>query len=147
MSKIEDFLTAAEEAEVVEAIRLAEKNTSGEIRVHLEKHTSIDLHKRAIEVFFALKMDNTKDRNGVLIYVAVNDKKFAIYGDKGINEKVPSNFWDSTKDSIIENLKKGKNKVALVEGITKAGEQLKTHFPYQIDDIDELSNDISKGAL
>ncbi len=145
MSKVEDFLTDAEEAEVVEAIQLAEKNTSGEIRVHLEKSTSTDIIKHAVEVFFALDMDNTKDRNGVLIYIAVKDKKFAIYGDRGINEKVEANFWETTKNCIQENLKQGKHKQALIEGIAMAGEQLKKHFPYHKNDTNELSNEISKG--
>jgi uncharacterized membrane protein len=147
MSKVEDFLSAAEESEVVEAIRLAEKNTSGEIRVHLEKSTSIAIFDRAVEVFHLLKMDNTKDKNGVLIYVAVKDKKFVIYGDQGIHEKVSDNFWDTTKDIILENFKKGNNKKALVEGIKMAGEQLKKHFPYLENDSNELSDEISKENL
>jgi uncharacterized membrane protein len=145
MSKVEEFLSKAEESEIVEAIRLAEKNTSGEIRVHLEKKTSIAPVERAVEVFYRLKMDKTKDSNGVIIYVAVKSKLFAIYGDKGINEKVGTDFWDSTKEVMTTNFKKGNNKQALVDGITKAGEQLKKYFPYQDDDINELSNEISKG--
>ncbi len=145
MSKVEAFLSKEEEAEVVEAIRLAEKNTSGEIRVHLEKETSIAPIERAVVVFNELKMDNTQDRNGVIIYVAVKSKQFAIYGDKGINEKVADDFWNSTKDIMLANFKNGNNKQALVDGITSAGEQLKKHFPYQSDDTDELSNEISIG--
>lgn len=145
MSKVEDFLTKAEELEVVEAIRLAEKNTSGELRVHIEKETSIAPIDRAVEVFNLLEMANTKDRNGVLIYVAVESKKFAIYGDKGINEKVTDNFWNCTKDIMLNHFKANNNKQALVDGIHNAGEQLKKHFPFQDDDTDELSNEISKG--
>lgn len=145
MSKVEDFLTKSEEDEIVEAIRLAEENTSGEIRVHLEKETSIAPIKRAVEVFHKLKMENTKDKNGVLIYVAVKSKQFAICGDKGINEKVPSDFWNSTKDVMLNHFKNGNNKQALVDGILKAGEQLKSYFPHQDDDVNELSNEISKG--
>jgi uncharacterized membrane protein len=145
MSKVEDFLTKAEEAEVVEAIRLAEKNTSGEIRVHLEKKTPIAPIERAVEVFHELKMNETQLRNGVIIYVAVKSKQFAIYGDQGINEKVTDNFWNCTKDIMVAHFKNGKNKQALVDGIFNTGEQLKKHFPYQSDDSDELSNEISKG--
>lgn len=145
MSKIEKFLSTQDESEVVEAIRLAEKNTSGEIRVHIEKSTSIDLFERAMEVFYMLKMDNTIDKNGVLIYVAVKDKKFLIYGDQGINDKVPTDFWDSTKDIILENFKIGNNKEALVKGIKMAGDQLQKHFPYLENDENELSDEISKG--
>lgn len=145
MSKVEDFLSKTEEAEVVEAIRLAEENTSGEIRVHIEKETSIAPIDRAVEVFSMLKMENTKDRNGVIIYVAVKSKQFAIYGDQGINEKVADDFWNTTKDIMLDHFKNGNNKQALVEGILNAGQQLKQHFPYQDDDVNELSNEISKG--
>jgi uncharacterized membrane protein len=147
MSKIETFLSKSEEAEVVEAIRLAEENTSGEIRVHLEKETSIAPFERAVEVFHNLKMENTKDRNGVIIYVAIASKQFAIYGDQGIHEKVPADFWNSTKDIMLQHFKNGNNKQALVDGILKAGEQLKSYFPHQEDDVNELSNEISKGTL
>lgn len=145
MSKVEDFLTKAEEQEVVEAIRLAEKNTSGEIRVHLEKKTASDPIKRAVEVFNELNMNQTNLRNGVIVYVAVKSKQFAIYGDEGINNKVGDDFWNSTKDIMLKNFKKGANKLALVEGIQNIGEQLKKHFPFQDDDTNELSNEISKG--
>lgn len=145
MSKVEAFLSKEEEAEVVEAIRLAEKNTSGEIRVHLEKETSIAPIERAVVVFHELKMDNTRDRNGVIIYVAVKSKQFAIYGDKGINEKVADDFWNCTKDIMLDHFKNGNNKQALVDGIHNAGMQLQKHFPYQSDDSDELSNEISLG--
>jgi uncharacterized membrane protein len=145
MSKIEDFLTKEEEQEIVTAIGIAEKNTSGEIRVHIEKETSIPTLERAVEVFHHLHMEQTQERNGVIIYVAVKSKQFAIYGDKGINEKVPTNFWDSTKDTIISHFKNGNFKHGLIDGILKAGEQLKTHFPYQDADTNELSNEISKG--
>jgi uncharacterized membrane protein len=145
MSKVEDFLTKAEEAEVVEAIRLAEKNTSGEIRVHIEKETSITPIERAVEVFYELGMDTTQLRNGVIIYVAVKSKKFAIYGDQGINDKVEDDFWDCTKDIMVNHFKTGNNVQALVEGIHNAGEQLKKYFPFDENDANELSNEISKG--
>lgn len=145
MSKVEDFLTKAEEQEVVEAIRMAEKNTSGEIRVHLEKKTAIDPINRAVEIFNELKMNQTHLRNGVIVYVAVKSKQFAIYGDEGINNKVGNDFWNSTKDIMLKNFKNSANKLALIEGIQNIGEQLKKHFPFQDDDTNELSNEISKG--
>ncbi len=145
MSKVEDFLTKAEEQEIVSAIGIAEKNTSGEIRVHIEKENSIAPLDRAMEVFRNLKMDNTQERNGVIIYVAVKSKHFAIYGDKGINEKVGIDFWDSTKEIMQNHFKNGNFKQGLIDGILKAGEQLKTHFPYQDNDKNELSNEISRG--
>ncbi|GAL69112.1 TPM domain-containing protein [Jejuia pallidilutea] len=145
MSKIEAFLTANEEQDIVEAILQAELNTSGEIRVHIEKTSKGDATHRALEVFHMLKMDNTKLQNAVLIYVAIEDRNFVIYGDKGINDVVESNFWNSTKDVMQTHFKKGNFKQGLVEGILKAGEQLKKHFPYSDDDTNELTNEISKG--
>lgn len=144
MTKVEDFLTSDEEAEVVEAIRQAEQNTSGEICIHLEKSTSINTTNRAVEVFHKLGMHKTQNRNAVLIYIAVKDKQFAIYGDENINKKVPDNFWDSTRDIILKNLKKNNNKQALVEGIIMVGNQLKHHFSYNENDTNELPNDITK---
>ncbi|WP_405412968.1 TPM domain-containing protein [Maribacter sp. Asnod1-A12] len=145
MSKVEDFLSATEEQEVVEAILKAEKNTSGEIRVHIEGHTRKDHYDRAKEVFHLLKMDNTKQENGVLIYVAVTDKKFVICGDKGIDKVVPKDFWQTTKNSIQTQFEKGAFKDGLVAGVLKAGEELRSHFPWLSDDTNELSNEISKG--
>jgi uncharacterized membrane protein len=145
MSKVEDFLSKKEEQEIVEAIQIAEKNTSGEIRVHIEKTTSLDAYDRALEVFHELKMDETELQNGVLIYLAVDDKTFAICGDKGINDVVPADFWDCTRDAMVIQFKQNQYKQGLVDGILKAGEQLKKHFPWASDDTNELSNEISKG--
>lgn len=145
MSKVEDFLTKEEEQEIVEAIRMAEKETSGEIRVHIEKTTSKVPFDRALEVFHLLKMDETLLKNGVLIYLAVEDHKFVICGDKGINDVVSDNFWDSTKETMATQFKTGNFKQGLIDGITKAGEQLKKYFPYEEGDTNELSNEISKG--
>ena len=144
-NRVEEFLTASEEQEVIEAIRIAELNTSGEIRVHIEKTSNGDATNRALEVFHMLKMDNTKLQNAVLIYVAVEDKNFVIYGDKGINDVVSKNFWDSTKDVMQSHFKNGHFKQGLVDGVLKSGEQLKKFFPYMDSDINELSNEISKG--
>lgn len=154
MSKVEDFLTSEEEAAVIGAIRIAEKNTSGEIRIHLEPHsnpadTKEDERKDAIDraekVFNMLNMQNTRESNGVLIYVAVEDRTLVIMGDKGINDKVGQDFWESTKDIMINHFKNGEMELGLVNGILKAGEQLKKYFPYQKDDKNELPDDISVG--
>lgn len=145
MSEIEDFLTPVDEQEIVVAIKTAEKNTSGEIRVHIENTTEKDHYERALEVFYLLEMDQTKDQNGVLIYVAVHDHKFVICGDKGINDVVPKDFWNATKEIMQAHFKQGNFKQGLIDGILKAGEELKAHFPWQIDDENELSNQISKG--
>ena len=145
MSKVEDFLTKEEEQAIVEAIRMAEKETSGEIRVHIEKTTSKAPYDRALEVFHELGMDATELQNGVLFYFAVADKSFAICGDKGINDKVVTDFWNSTKDKMVAEFKSGNFKQGIVDGILSAGEQLKKYFPYQNGDTNELSNEISKG--
>ena len=145
MSKLEDFLNAQEEQEIVEAIHIAEKNTSGEIRVHIEEHSDKLPLERAQEVFFELQMNETQERNGVLFYVCVADKKFAIIGDEGIDKVVASDFWNATKEVVISNFKNKAFKKGLVDGIIKAGESLKVHFPFQSDDTNELANEISRG--
>jgi len=145
MSQVEDFLTPAEEEEIVRAIMAAEKDTSGEIRVHLESSTTLDHFSRAQELFHLLKMDNTKQDNGVLLYVAVVDKKFVIYGGSGIDRAVPKDFWESTKEVIASHFKKGNHKEGIVAGIARAGKELKAHFPWDQNDTNELSDAISKG--
>jgi uncharacterized membrane protein len=145
MSKVEAFLTPEEEQEIISAIRTAEKNTSGEIRIHMEASSEKGHYERALEVFHHLKMDNTKDANAVLVYIAVKDHQFVICGDKGINEVVPKDFWNTTKDIMQNHFKQGRYKQGIVDGVLKAGEALQIHFPWQTDDEDELSNEISKG--
>lgn len=145
MSKLEDFLSYEDEQEIVEAIRVAEGKTSGEIRVHLEPSCKGDIENHTLEVFHQLKMDNTQQRNGVLIYIAVNDRCFSIFGDKGINQVVQSDFWDCTKDTMQNYFKKGEFKQGIIEGVINAGTQLAQFFPWNEDDKDELSNEISKG--
>lgn len=145
MSQVEDFLTKKEEEQIVMAIQEAELATSGEIRVHCEKNVEKDCLERAKEVFYILKMENTKDKNGVLFYVAVADHKFAIIGDEGIDKVVPDNFWESVKNNVISEIAKGNQAKGLIDGILEAGKKLQEYFPYQKDDLNELSNEISKG--
>ncbi|MDC6365676.1 MULTISPECIES: TPM domain-containing protein [Flavobacteriaceae] len=145
MSQVEEFLTVEEEQEIVSAIVEAEKNTSGEIRVHIEATAKIDHFSRAQQIFHILKMDNTKDGNGVLIYVAVDDKKFVIYGDTGIDNAVPKGFWDGTKDVISSHFKESQFKKGIIEGILRAGKELQNHFPWDHNDTNELNDAISKG--
>lgn len=145
MSKVEDFLSKEDEQEIVEAIRIAEKNTSGEIRVHIEKTTSLDPFDRAKEIFHELRMDETELKNGVLIYLAIDDHHFIICGDKGINDLVEPDFWDCTRDLMASHFKKGNFKQGLVDGILRAGDRLQKYFPWQKGDTNELSNEISKG--
>ena len=144
MSK-EVFLSKEEEQEIVEAIRIAEKNTSGEIRVHLEQTTTLDAYDRALAVFQELKMDETELKNGVLIYLAIKDRTFVICGDQGINDVVPNDFWDCTRDIMVTQFKAGNFKQGLIDGILRAGEQLQQYFPWKEGDTNELSNEISKG--
>lgn len=144
MSTVERFLNDEGEERVVEAIRVAEKQTSGEIRVHLESYETNDTFKRAQEVFHLLKMDNTKEENGVILYVAVNLKKFVVYGDTGINKRVGADFWNSTRDLIQEQFQQGKFDQGLIEGIHEIGRVLKQHFPWNTNDENELSDEISK---
>lgn len=128
---------------IAAAIKKAEKNTSGEIRVHIEAHCKKDSLQRAIEVFYQLEMQKTALRNGVLIYVAILDKTFAIVGDEGINNKVPADFWEATKEAMVTHFKKEKIVEGIIEGITLAGEKLKAFFPYQRNDQNELSDEVS----
>ncbi|MBW3517754.1 TPM domain-containing protein [Flavobacterium sp. NKUCC04_CG] len=145
MGLVERFFSEAEEAEIVKAIIKAEENTSGEIRVHLEGHTDLPAFDRAKEVFFDLNMDKTAERNGVLFYLAIEDKSFVIIGDEGIDKKVEADFWDCIKDTVIEHFKIADFKTGLIKGILRSGEKLKAYFPYQKDDVNELPNEISKG--
>ena len=145
MSKVEDFLTASQEQQIIEAIKTAEKNTSGEIRVHIEKSTDKPPMERALEIFHFLKMDTTKLRNGVLFYFAVESKKFSILGDEAINNKVPENFWDTEKELVLTYFSKGDFSKGIELAIIEVGKKLKEFFPYQSNDTNELSNEISKG--
>ena len=140
------FSTADREA-IIEAIRSAEVSTSGEIQVHIESRCKGDVLNRAVVVFDTLKMHQTKDRNGVLFYLAVVDKRFAILGDKGINDVVADDFWENIKEHMASLFKNGQFTQGLIDGIQMAGEQLGQHFPYQGDsDINELPDEISFGS-
>ena len=137
------FFSKEEQLMIVAAIKEAELNTSGEIRVHIENHCKEEALERAAELFYGLKMDRTAARNGILFYLAVKDHKFAVIGDEGINKKVEHDFWNDIKDQMIFNFKENKFADGLVAGILKCGERLKEYFPYQSDDVNELSDEIS----
>jgi len=140
-----EFLGKENELLITKAIEKAEHQTSGEIRVHLENKCGEEVLDRAAWLFKKLKMHETKDRNGVLIYLSINDRKFAIIGDAGINKVVPEGFWNENKEMMISHFKKGEFAIGLIKGIEKAGEQLKQFFPYQGNDVNELSDEISYG--
>lgn len=143
---IQDFFTSEQKQNIVNAIKEAEVSSSGEIRLHLDSKCKGDVLDRAAYVFEKLNMHKTELRNGVLFYLAIDDKKFAILGDAGINKVVPVSFWDEIKTEVIEAFKKGDFEGGLSAGIIKAGQQLKAHFPYQENDVNELSNNISFGS-
>ena len=142
---VQKYFTAENKLQITNAIRVAETNTSGEIRVHIESHCKGEVLDQAAYVFEKLEIHKTELRNGVLFYLAVDDHKFAILGDVGINQKVSDNFWENIKENVVAKFKDGLYSEGLAEGIVKAGEQLKEHFPYQDDDVNELSDEISFG--
>ncbi|MCE7061817.1 TPM domain-containing protein [Dyadobacter sp. CY343] len=140
------FFTEEQQQLIIQSIQKAEKQTSGEVKVHIEKKCpSPDVMERAKEVFFKLNLHQTAQRNGVLFYLAYEDRKFAVLGDKGIDEKVGADFWQTTKDHLRSHFSKGEYLEGLCRGIDEAGLQLKSHFPYHSDDINELPDDISFG--
>lgn len=139
------FFTQEQQDRIVQAIRDAEKNTSGEIKVHIEKECSGDVMAHAKEVFLLLKLHETSLRNGVLFYLALESHKFAILGDEGIDKVVPANFWQEIKQAMRSQFKQGLITEGLCQGIRMAGHELKAHFPYQANDKNELSDDISFG--
>jgi uncharacterized membrane protein len=141
--KASSFFSKEQQAQILASVREAEKETSGEIRVHIETYLTGDVLDRAAWVFKKLGMHKTADRSGVLFYLAVNDKKFAIIGDAGINAKVHAGFWDDISELLKKNFKEGKFTEGLSEGILLAGKHLKIHFPYRKDDVNELPDEIS----
>ena len=145
MKSAADFFSKEDQILIKQAIEEAEKNTSGEIRIHIENKCPDDVMDRAAFLFAKLEMHKTQLRNGVLFYLAIHDHKFAILGDAGINAKVPKSFWNHTNEETLGYFKQGEFAKGLSEGIKMAGQQLKTHFPYQDDDVNELSDDISFG--
>lgn len=136
-------LATAQEKELLDAIAVAESKTSGEIRVHLENTLTGTVLVRAAEVFAQLGMNQTAERNGVLFYIAINDRQFAVIGDEGIHAKVPAKFWDTVRDAVQQHFKEGDFVGGLALGVTMAGDELAKHFPRSADDKNELSDDIS----
>ena len=143
MPNARQILNHEEDRRIVEAIRQAELNTSGEIKVHIENHCRGDVEERSLFVFNRLKMNETKQHNGVLIYLAVRDHKFAILGDEGINKVVEPDFWNDIRNLMAAAFKEGRFAEGLEQGILRCGEKLKTHFPYQSDDVNEIPDEIS----
>jgi uncharacterized membrane protein len=132
-----------EQQRIRTAIEDAEKHTSGQLRVCIEKTCSENVLDRAAKYFHQLDMHKTKLRNGVLIYVATVDRKFAIIGDAGINKAVPANFWDDTKEDMLQHFKFGNLVEGIVTGLEISGNHLQKYFPHQTDANNELPDDIA----
>ncbi len=141
--QLDNFISKADQGRVVAAIGEAEKMTSGEIRVHLTPECSDDVMRDAISAFNRLGMYKTRHRNGVLIFVAFESRKFAIIGDSGIDEVVSPSYWDEEKDILLSHFKQGDPATGLCAVIARVGAKLKAYFPSDDDDVNELSNEIS----
>jgi uncharacterized membrane protein len=141
----DSFFSKEQKDDILNAIRIAEFETSGEIRVHIENTCDGEVMDRAALIFKNLNMHKTELRNGILFYLAVKNRKFAILGDKGINSTVPENFWESIKHTMLNNFREDKFTEGLCKAIEMTGNHLKKHFPYQKNDMNELPDDISFG--
>jgi len=143
MSSAKKFFSEDQQKFLSAAIKKAELDTSGEVCVHIEDKCKEDVLKRSAKVFSKLGVGRTKLHNGVLFYLAVEDRKFAVIGDKGINAVVPPDFWNEIKEHLLKRFKDQKFTEGLCEGIEMAGHQLKQYFPHQKDDVNELPDEVS----
>jgi uncharacterized membrane protein len=141
-----DFFSKEQRDDIRQAILNAELDTSGEIRVHIETSCKGDVLDRAAYIFDKMGMQKTEKRNGVLFYLAVKNRRFAVIGDKNINAVVPEDFWDGLKNLLLNHFREERFTEGLIEGIGLVGAYLKKHFPYQAGDINELSDEISFGT-
>jgi uncharacterized membrane protein len=140
---VQKYFSEENKLQIINAIHVAENQTSGEIRVHIEKYCEGNVLDRAAYIFDKLEMHKTKTRNGVLFYLALEDRKFAVLGDIAINRVVPENFWEEIKSNLSVKFREGNYAQGIADGVIAAGNQLKEHFPYMSDDVNELSDDIS----
>jgi uncharacterized membrane protein len=146
LSRKQNWFTPQENETIVNAIRAAEKRTSGEIRVFIESRCSfVDPVDRAVEVFFGLKMDKTEDRNGVVLYIAMKDQQLAVFGDKGIHEKVGTEFWNKEVNKMLSSFSRENYTDGIVQIVTEIGDALVSNFPYENEDRNELPDDIVFG--
>jgi uncharacterized membrane protein len=136
-------LSIPQRLRVIHAIREAEKDSSGEIRVHIQGKVKGDIMAAAAKKFIELGVDKTRLKNGALFFIAVKDRKLAVLGDTGISSVVPKDFWESTVKIMTERLSAGDLTGALEDGIKNAGHALKKYFPHQKNDKNELPDDIS----
>ena len=142
---MKNYFSEDDKAKILKAIQYAELKTSGEIRVHIDKTCNENVLDRAAWWFKKLGMYKTAERNGVLIYIAMESKKFAILGDSGINAVVPKDFWEEVKEEMLSYFKRNEFVSGIAHGVSRAGDYLKSHFPYKEDDVNELADDISFG--
>jgi len=143
------FLSEAEQEQLRAAVAAAEKRTSGEIRLHLERDVPAkapvngDAYLRAREVFAGLKMHETAERNGVLVYLATRSRRFAVLGDEQLHQRVGEAFWNDVRDLLAARFREDRFLEGLCEGIALVGEKLRAHFPHRTDDLNELPDEIS----
>ena len=138
-----DFLSLLDQKRIVGAIQSAEQQTSGEIRVHVQRRAGANIRMFAEKTFERLGMTKTAARNGVLLFIATEPRQFVILGDRGIDEKVPAGFWDEIAAKLTIRFKNGEFTDGIVEAIAAAGDHLKAYFPRAASDVNELSDDIS----
>ncbi len=143
MTSAKNFFTKDQQEDIRQAIMHAELDTSGEIRVHIENTCKGEVLDRALAIFNKLEMEKTVSRNGVMIYLAVKNRKFAIIGDTAIHAIVTEIFWDTVRNKMLNHFRESNFTEGLVEAISDTGKQLKKHFPYKTDDVNELSDEIS----
>ena len=137
------LLSSSDEGRLIKAIQSAELQTSGEIRVHIEKTFEGDALEECKKKFAELNMHQTKDRNGILFYLAINSKSFAVWGDEGIHQKVSDEFWKSITDCAIGYFKQNDLMTGIEKSVEMCGKKLKLYFPLEANDKNELSNEIS----
>jgi uncharacterized membrane protein len=143
LAPVRRLLSEPDEARVIAAIRVAESKTSGEIRVHVERRCAANAMATASRWYRRLGMDETKERNGILFYVAVDDRTFAVVGGQGIHAKVGAAFWEALRDAMREGFVEGDPASGLTRAIAEAGLRLAEHFPRRADDTNELPDEIS----
>jgi len=145
--KKRSFFTEEETKLIVNAIRHAEKRTSGEVRVYVESRCSwMDAIDRAAEIFFSLKMDKTEQRNAVVVYVAIKDRQLAVFGDEGIHNKVGTEYWNKVVKEMLSSFNKENYAKGIADCAIQIGEALTTHFPFDRDtDKNELPDEIVFG--
>ena len=145
--KKKSLLPSADNKRIVEAIKASELLTSGEIRIYIEsKNPLVNTLDRASELFFKMQMQNTRQRNGVLLYLAIKDKEVALFGDEGIHQKVGTEFWNLQVSQMIGLFKNNQLTDGIVKCISEVGNVLIEKFPYDAtEDKNELPDEIVFG--